>query len=70
MNDQSSTKNQLQKLIILANQNGLYDAADWVTNMISYYQPEPRYCTDCKCRLADVIGGLEEHKAGCEFFPL
>ena len=42
MNDQSSLANQLNQLVTLANQNGLYDAADWLQQVISESLPEPK----------------------------
>ena len=34
MNDQRSLNDQLKSLIELANENGLYDAADWIESTL------------------------------------
>jgi len=47
LNDQRSLTAQLRDLVLLANKNGLYDAADWVETHLrqSQYQPTPSEAT-------------------------
>lgn len=39
MNDQRSLREQQETLLVLANDNGLYDAADWLKNLLGPGSP-------------------------------
>lgn len=56
MNSQKSTIEQLNKLIPLANKAGLYDAADYLTEVV-HNQRQKELLSDTEISLIRKLGG-------------
>lgn len=67
MNDQRSLQDQLQSLLQLANQNGLYDAADWLSRQIPCLPKETKRLPK-GTKIGEIKAGREEGKRTARYF--